>query len=96
MTNSRLNSNGGEQLFGGVTYNCKTVIVGFNRKAVEKEMARRGVANKNFALFEFWFNRRRIKSKLISKPAKFKLMARHCDAIENSCGDFLETSGGEF
>ncbi|MBZ9577604.1 hypothetical protein KJA13_01015 [Patescibacteria group bacterium] len=87
MASSKFNSNGGEKFFGAVTKNCK-VVVGSSKKAVREEIAQRGVAKNNIAMFECQPNERKIKKKLLHKP-RFKLMARHHVALENACLIFL-------
>lgn len=92
MANSRSNGNRGKKFFGAVTKNYK-VVVESSKKAVREEIAQRGVAKNNVAMFECRLNERKIKKKLTHKP-RFRLMARHHVVLENACLIFLEDRTG--
>lgn len=93
MAKSRRDDNGGEKFFGAVTRSCRTVFVEKNKRTVREKITQQGVTKNNVAMFECYSNGRKIKKKLIHKPA-FKLAARHHVVLENACFDFLEDGIG--
>ncbi len=76
MDGSKFNNCNGEVFFGAVTKSC-AVIVGRSKRTVREQLAKRGVAKPNVAMFKCQQSGNdALKKKLLNRP-RFKLTSHH-------------------
>lgn len=89
MAKSRRDDNGGENFFGVVSKNCKTVFVEWNIGTVRKKITQRRVTRNNVAIFKCFSNGGKINKELTHRPA-FRLLKCHHLVFDYACLDFLK------
>ena len=89
MNNSKPNNCNGEEFFGAVSKNCKTVVVGKSKSEVRQEINRRKITKNNIVIFGCSLTEgNTIAEKPIHNP-RFKLTNYHHIALTDACLNFL-------